>query len=175
MRFRFNVLLNGFVVVSVAVRSATAQALAHADILNGQGTKIGDADITSNDQGFQIAVKGSNLSAGEQDIHTHTVGNCEHPAFTSATGRFNPTSAYHGAHHTGDPHPRLGDLRNLVVGNNGSGVLNLVANEVALGDGVNSLFHEGGSSLMIHAKPDHLMSDLSGTSGDRIACGVIQE
>ena len=73
MRFRFNLLVNGFVLVSVAVQSATAEALAHAEILNGQGMKIGDADITSTDQGFKILVKAANLSPGEDSIHIHSV------------------------------------------------------------------------------------------------------
>jgi len=44
-----------------------------------------------------------------------------------------------------------------------------------LGTDANSLFHEGGTALVIHAKPDDLMSDPSGNSGDRIACGVIEK
>ena len=39
----------------------------------------------------------------------------------------------------------------------------------------NSLFHEGGTSLVIHAKADDLKSDPSGNSGDRVACGVIEK
>ena len=50
-----------------------------------------------------------------------------------------------------------------------------VAMGVTLGDGADSLFHEGGTSLVIHAKGDDLMSDPSGNSGDRIACGVIEK
>ncbi len=49
------------------------------------------------------------------------------------------------------------------------------ANGVTLDEGANSLFHDGGTSLVIHAKADDLMSDPSGNSGDRIACGVIEK
>ena len=37
----------------------------------------------------------------------------------------------------------------------------------------NSLFANGGTSIMIHAKADDYKTDPSGNSGDRIACGAI--
>ena len=37
----------------------------------------------------------------------------------------------------------------------------------------NSLFANGGTALMIHAKDDDMKSDPAGNAGDRIACGVI--
>ena len=37
----------------------------------------------------------------------------------------------------------------------------------------NSLFHDGGTSLVIHAGKDDYVSDPAGNAGDRIACGVI--
>jgi superoxide dismutase, Cu-Zn family len=40
-------------------------------------------------------------------------------------------------------------------------------------DAPNSLFANGGTALVIHAKADDLMSDPAGNAGDRIACGVI--
>ena len=37
----------------------------------------------------------------------------------------------------------------------------------------NSVFANGGTALMIHAKPDDMKSDPAGNAGPRIACGVI--
>jgi Cu-Zn family superoxide dismutase len=37
------------------------------------------------------------------------------------------------------------------------------------------LFANGGTSLVIHAKADDMKTDPSGNSGDRIACGVINQ
>ena len=148
---------------------------AHADIMNAQGTKIGSAKLTATSQGVKIAVKVSQLSPGEHGIHIHNVGKCEGPAFASAGGHFNPTSAHHGVHNAQEPHPHLGDLPNLVVGADGKGNANFTVNVATFGDGTNSLFHEGGASLVIHAKADDLSSDPSGNSGDRIACGVIEQ
>ena len=44
---------------------------------------------------------------------------------------------------------------------------------VNLRSGSYSLFTDGGTSLVIHAKADDMKTDPSGNSGDRIACGVI--
>ena len=148
---------------------------AHADIANGQGTKIGSAKITPTPGGVKISVTVSQLTPGEHGIHIHTTGKCEGPAFTSAGGHFNPTSAHHGIHNAQDPHPHVGDLANLTVGASGKAKASFTAEGATLGEGANSLFHEGGTSLVIHAKADDLMSDPSGNSGDRVACGVIEK
>ena len=154
---------------------AQAPKSAHADIVNGQGAKIGSAKITSTANGVKIAVSVSELTPGEHGIHIHTLGKCEGPAFTSAGGHFNPTSAHHGIHNTQDPHPHVGDLANLTVGKSGKGKADFTVEGATLGDGANSLFHESETSLVIHAKADDLMSDPSGNSGDRVACGVIEK
>lgn len=136
---RFNVVVNGFVLVSVAVQAATAEALAHADILNTRGEKIDEADITSTDQGFKVALKGVNLPPREHGIHIQPAGRCENQAFTSAGGHFIPTSTQYGAHHTGNAHLYLGDFQSLVVGNNDVGILKFAGEGVTLGDGANSI------------------------------------
>lgn len=175
MHSRILVALAGLVWFSVSGQMAkAAPKSAHADIVNAQGTKIGSAEITAAGQGVKISVKVSQLTPGEHGIHIHTVGKCEGPAFTTAGGHFNPTSAHHGIHNAQEPHPHLGDLPNLAVDRSGKGNATFTVNGVTLGDGPDSLFHEGGTTLVIHAKADDLMSDPSGNSGDRIACGVIE-
>jgi Cu-Zn family superoxide dismutase len=44
---------------------------------------------------------------------------------------------------------------------------------VTLTEGDHSVFANGGTTLVIHAKADDLKSDPAGNAGDRIACGVI--
>jgi superoxide dismutase, Cu-Zn family len=176
MRFRTISLISTLFCLCAAVGfSQAAPKSAHADIVDGQGKTIGSAKIAPSAGGVKISVKVSQLSPGEHGIHIHTVGKCEGPAFTSAGGHFNPTSAHHGINNAQAPHPHLGDLPNLVVDKNGNGKASFVAAGVTLGDGADSLFHDGGTSLVIHAKADDLMSDPSGNSGDRIACDVIEK
>jgi Cu-Zn family superoxide dismutase len=176
MRFQNILLAAGLLTLCAAVPTLAAGAKsAHADIMNAQGTKIGTAKITASGNGVKIAVKVSQLTPGDHGIHIHTVGKCEGPAFTTAGGHFNPTSAHHGVNNPQDPHPHLGDLANLSVKQDGSASTSFMISGVTLGDGANSLFHDGGTALVIHAKADDLKSDPSGNSGDRIACGVIEK
>ena len=153
--------------------SAAYSQKAHADISNAQGTVIGHATFTPSGDGVRVAVSVSHLDAGEHGIHIHNVGKCEGPAFTTAGGHFNPTSAHHGVHNAQDPHPHVGDLPNLTVDSGGKGKLSFLIPGATLGEGTSSLFHDGGTALVIHAKADDLSSDPSGNSGDRVACGVI--
>jgi superoxide dismutase, Cu-Zn family len=155
--------------------SNAASNSAHAKIVNAQGTQIGTAKLTSAGQGIKVSVKVSQLTPGEHGIHIHAVGKCEAPGFTTAGGHFNPTNSHHGIHNAQAPHPHAGDLPNLVVAKNGTGNATFTIEGATLGEGANSLFHEGGTAIVIHAKADDLMSDPSGNSGDRIACGVIEK
>jgi superoxide dismutase, Cu-Zn family len=176
MQIRTLLLIPALLSFSAAAATAdTAPKSAHADIMDAKGATIGTAKIKAVKDGVQIQVKVMGLPAGDHGIHIHTVGKCEGPAFTTAGGHFNPTTAHHGINNTMDPHPHLGDLPNLTVAADGNGTATFVAKGVTLGDDANSLFHDGGTALVIHAKADDLMSDPSGNSGDRIACGVIEK
>jgi Cu-Zn family superoxide dismutase len=176
MHIRSLLLIPSLLCFSAAAAIAdTAPKSAHADIVDGTGAKVGTANLKAVKDGVQISVNVTGLAAGDHGIHVHTAGKCEGPAFTTAGGHFNPTSAHHGMNNTADPHPHLGDLPNLKVDASGKGSATMVAKGVILGEGANSLFHDGGTALVIHAKADDLMSDPSGNSGDRIACGVISK
>ena len=68
-----------------------------------------------------------------------------------------------------------GDLPNFDVGANGKARVKIMAMGVTLGDGPNSLFHDGGTALMVHEKADDYKTDPTGNAGNRIACGVIEK
>jgi Cu-Zn family superoxide dismutase len=55
----------------------------------------------------------------------------------------------------------------------GKSKASVVAPNVTLGDDPHSVFSNGGTALMIHAKADDGKSDPAGNAGDRIACGVV--
>lgn len=176
MRSRILLALAGLLSLTITAQFANAATkAAHAKIVNAQGTEIGTAKFSPSGQGVKVSVKVSQLTPGEHGIHIHAVGKCEGPAFTSAGGHFNPTSTHHGIHNAMDPKPHVGDLPNLVVSQNGKGHATFTLAGATLDEGSTSLFHEGGTAIVIHAKADDLMSDPAGNSGDRIACGVIEK
>jgi Cu-Zn family superoxide dismutase len=59
------------------------------------------------------------------------------------------------------------------VGTDGKLTIEVLASQVTLGKGQNSIFDDDGLSLVIHEKPDDSKSDPAGEAGPRIACGVI--
>ena len=146
---------------------------AHADIVNAQGQNIGSAKIVPAKKGVKIEVNVSQLPPGKHGIHIHAVGKCDGPAFTTAGGHLNPDTKKHGKDNPEGPH--AGDLLMIEAKADGTAKATLLDTMVTLGDGPNSVFHEGGTSIVIHEKEDDYKTDPAGNSGTRIACGVIQK
>ena len=145
---------------------------AHADIVNAQGQKIGTASFVASQGGVRIDLDVAQLTPGVHGIHIHAVGKCEGPDFKTAGGHFNPEMKKHGKDSADGAH--AGDLLNISVPATGALKTSILATQATLGEGPNSLFHEGGSAIVIHEKEDDYKTDPSGNSGARIACGVIQ-
>ena len=68
-------------------------------------------------------------------------------------------------------------MPNFTVKADGKAKATVKDEDVVLGNGseANSLFANGGTSIMIHAKADDMKTDPAGNAGDRIACGVITQ
>lgn len=145
---------------------------ASAILKNLNGTEVGSAQFSENGSGpVQINVHVKGISPGDHGIHIHEAGNCSAP-FKSAGEHYNPLGKHHGLKNPKGAH--AGDLPNLKVDKNGEGYLNTTTDRITLTPGPITLFTKNGTSLVIHAVSDDQMSDPSGNSGDRIACGVIK-
>ncbi|UKS30129.1 superoxide dismutase family protein [Paenibacillus sp. HWE-109] len=142
-------------------------------MMGANGQSVGTAKLSAVQEGVYIDLQVSGLTPGEHGFHIHEKASCEAPTFDSAGAHFNPQHKEHGILNPKGAH--AGDLPNLIVDEKGNGKLSVIAKAVVLqADKPNSLFKPGGTSLVIHEKPDDLKTDPSGNSGKRIACGAVK-
>lgn len=158
---------------SSAQRMKNAVSRASAVITDANGLPIGTAQIWQDPNGLvNVEVASISLPAGTHGIHFHEVGKCEGPAFASAGAHYNPMGKVHGLQNPNGPH--AGDNQNIVVASSVAGRVAFSSDRVTLTPGTTTLFDADGSSLVIHAAADDQVTNPSGNSGARIACGVVR-
>src|SRR5260370_25401998 len=144
-------------------RAQAAEKPVSVDIKNEQGKSIGTAVLRSAAKGVKISIDIKNLPPGEHSLHIHQVAKCEPPDFKSAGPHFG------GGHaHEGMPAGDIPDFA-LIVTADGTAHASTIAPNVTLGRDANSVFSNGGTSIVIHAVPGGTGS----SAPPRIACGVI--
>lgn len=149
----------------------TQEQRAYAELKDRDGKSIGMATFREVSGGVVIEFDVKGLTPGLHAVHVHTIGKCEGPAFTSAGGHFNPAQKKHGLRSAEGPH--AGDMPNMYIAKDGTGRFEVLADNITLKTGDRSVFDADGSALVIHAGADDDMTDPTGNSGDRAACGVI--
>ena len=165
----------GLAILGLTASVAAAGGAVHADarLIDAGGHTIGWARLTEDAAGrLHMNVKVDGLTPGRHGIHLHAVGQCVGPTFASAGGHHNPLGAEHGLENPAGAH--AGDLPNLVVNVSGRGHLDATSHHATLSSGSVSLLDADGSAIVIHANEDDQVTNPTGNSGARIACGVIE-
>lgn len=153
--------------------AAPSNQRAMSGLLDKDGKAVGSATLAEDRLGVRVELRVTNLPEGDHGVHIHAFGRCEPPDFASAGGHFNPLGKVHGKLSTNGPH--AGDLGNISVKKDGTGLLVLTTPLLSLAPGApTNPAAAGGLSIVVHAAPDDEKSDPSGNSGARIACGLIK-
>lgn len=163
-----------FSVIAIACLAGTVSLSAqmkHVDLKDAKGTVVGMVMISPvKGGGVSIDLDVHGLPPGVHAMHFHAVPKCEAP-FTSAGGHFNPTNKKHGSQNPEGAH--AGDMMNFTVDAKGIAKTTITNKSVTMGAEANSLYANGGTSLIIHAAADDMKTDPSGNAGEPIVCGAI--
>jgi superoxide dismutase, Cu-Zn family len=152
------------------VETPSSTTGAQAEIRDAGGRLLANASADEAG-GVRVRVEAAGLAPGTYAVHVHAVGRCDPPDFATAGPHWNPTTRQHGRLNPMGPH--LGDLPNLSVGTDGAGTVEFTVAGASLRRGGQMLLDGDGASLVVHANPDDYRTDPSGSSGARIACGIL--
>lgn len=133
-----------------------------------KGNKVqGTVNFIELHKGIRVMAEIKGLPEGEHGFHIHEFGDCSAEDASSAGGHYNPTKSIHAGP---DDIPReVGDLGNVVVDSKGNGVYDHVDFTISF-DAPNSIL---GKAVIVHANRDDFVSQPSGNSGAKVACGII--
>jgi superoxide dismutase, Cu-Zn family len=143
---------------------------ATAQLQPTKGSKtIGEATFEQAGNKVHVVVFVQGLKPGkEHGMHIHEVGDCGADGM-SAKGHFNPFGKPHANYTSAERH--AGDLPSLKANDKGRAKVDVELDMITLAAGPGNII---GRSLVVHADADDHMTQPTGNSGARIACGVIK-
>lgn len=147
-------------------------SIAQATLRTAAGAEVGTATLYPVDGAIRVDLQVRGVADGTHGLHLHAVGRCDAPDFASAGGHLNPGGKKHGVKNPEGPH--AGDLPNVIIQGGRSSGWTARTLRVTNDASPTGLFDSDGTALVLHIAPDDEMTDPSGNSGARIACGIIE-
>jgi len=155
-----------------AATAPAPSATATAQLEGASGSKAtGELNFAAGEGGVSVTGHVAGLTpATIHGFHVHETGDCSAPDAKSAGDHFNPEQGQHGGPTSDNRH--LGDLPNIESDGTGNATVSATISDATLRDG--GPHDLVGKAVIVHAKRDDYVSQPSGDSGERIACGVIR-
>jgi superoxide dismutase, Cu-Zn family len=160
----------------MAAPIATPMAMLDVPLIDANGDAVGLATFSEDADGVTVRLLIEGLSPGEHGWHLHEFGVCDpggDEPFSSAGGHWNPTAQPHGGPDDAEHH--VGDFGNLVASEDGLAEIEITTADFTFEAGQTSIFDEDGTAIVVHEGVDDLVTQPSGNSGPRYACGVVTE
>ena len=155
---------NNAVAMEKMERIAKAVAVLHP---TKNSSVTGTVHFVQEAKGVRVTAAVDGISPGKHGFHIHELGDCSAPDGTSAGGHYNPQGLPHAGPDQAKRHE--GDLGNLEADTAGQANYDRVDNDLFL-NGTHSIV---GRAVIVHVGEDDLVSQPTGNSGGRQACGVI--
>lgn len=130
---------------------------------------VGSAELSEVREGVKVHVEVSGAPPGKKGIHIHQTTDCSDIPNKSMGSHFAPEGHSHGLPTAAQRH--LGDLGNIEIAQDGSGVLDIIIADANLKTEDARSFVK--RSMVLHEAEDNGSGE-SGDSGKPIACGPIE-
>jgi Cu-Zn family superoxide dismutase len=147
-----------------------ATAMVEPSKAPGMDDVKGVVHFTQAGSGVKIHAVITGLSPNQKHgFHIHEKGDLSAPDLASAGAHFNPGGHKHGGPEGTERHG--GDLGNLTADASGKATYEATIEGLTLDESKTGII---GRSVIVHEKPDDMKTDPSGSSGARVAGGVIK-
>jgi Cu-Zn family superoxide dismutase len=149
--------------------AASAEPEAGGSFRGRAGSDVGGAArLLEDGSGVYVTVVVQGVAAGAHALHIHEKGDCSAPDFASAGAHFDPTGAPHAC--PPDEPRHAGDLGNLQVGSDGTGLLQLHTSAISLQPGPSSV---RGLAIILRDTADDCATQPFGGTGENLACAIL--